>query len=51
MNEMIEIIRGVLAGGMYAYHRRHDDFDPLKVCPVPTQPAPVSMWGATAIPP
>jgi probable F420-dependent oxidoreductase len=45
MNEMIEIIRGVLTGDMYEYHGKHYDFDPLKMCPVPTQPVPIYVGG------
>jgi probable F420-dependent oxidoreductase len=45
MDEMIEIIRGLTAGGFYEYHGRHYDIPPIKICPVPTEPIPILVGG------
>lgn len=43
--EMIEIIRGLLSGGMYEYHGRFYDFPRLQIAPVPRAPVPVYIGG------
>ena len=45
MDEMIEIIRGLTAGGFYAFHGRHYDLDSIKICPVPTAPITILIGG------
>ncbi len=45
MDEMIEIIRGLTAGGFYGFHGRYYQFDPIKICPVPTAPIPILIGG------
>jgi len=43
--EMIEIIRGLLRGGMYEYHGRFYDFPRLQIAPVPRAAVPVYIGG------
>ena len=43
--EMIEIIRGVLAGDMYEFHGHFYDFPPLQIAPVPRHPVPIYIGG------
>lgn len=45
LDECIEIIRGVMAGGYFEYHGDHYDFAPLKMLPVPDKPVPVLFGG------
>lgn len=45
MDEMIEIVRGLLAGGYYEFHGRHYDIPSIKMCPVPAAPVPVLIGG------
>jgi probable F420-dependent oxidoreductase len=45
MDEMIQIIRGLNAGGFYEFHGTHYDFDSIKICPVPTKPVPILIGG------
>jgi probable F420-dependent oxidoreductase len=45
MDEMIEIIRGLTKGGFYGHRGTHYQFDPIKICPVPTQPIPILIGG------
>ena len=45
MDEMIEIIRGLTAGGFYEFHGRHYDIPSIKICPVPTEPIPILIGG------
>jgi len=45
MDEMIEIIRGLMAGGFYQFHGRYYDIPSIKLCPVPTQPIPILIGG------
>jgi probable F420-dependent oxidoreductase len=47
MDEMIEIIRGLAAGGFYEYHGRHYDLPRIKICPVPSEPIPILIGGHT----
>lgn len=45
MDEMIEIVRGLLAGGFYEFHGRCFDIPSVKICPVPAAPVPVLIGG------
>ena len=45
MDEMIEIIRGLTAGGYYAFRGTHYDVPRIKICPVPTRPVPILIGG------
>lgn len=45
MDEMIEIVRGVTAGGWYEYHGDFFDVERLKICPVPDAPIPIIVGG------
>jgi probable F420-dependent oxidoreductase len=45
MDEMIEIIRGLSAGGYFEYHGAHYDLPAVKLCPVPSQPIPILVGG------
>jgi probable F420-dependent oxidoreductase len=45
MDEMIEIIRGLTAGGFYTFHGRHYDIPRIKICPVPSVPIPILIGG------
>ena len=45
MDEMIELIRGLTAGGFYEFHGRYYDLPRIKICPVPTVPIPILIGG------
>jgi len=45
MDEMIEIIRGLCAGGYFEYHGEIFDLEPIKICPVPSKPLPILVGG------
>jgi probable F420-dependent oxidoreductase len=45
MDEMIEIIRGLLSGDYFEFHGEHYDIDSIKICPVPTEPLPILVGG------
>ena len=45
MDEMIEIIRGLCAGGYFEYHGEIFDLEPIKICPVPSEPLPILIGG------
>jgi len=45
MDEMIEIIRGLTAGGFFEYHGEYYDIESIKICPVPTEPIPILIGG------
>ncbi len=44
-DEMIEIIRGLTAGGFYAFQGEYYDIESIKICPVPTRPIPILIGG------
>lgn len=44
-DEMIEIIRGLLAGGFYEFHGKHFEIPAIKMCPVPKTPVPILIGG------
>lgn len=46
-DEMIEILRLVLAGGMVEFHGDHFDFDRLQMSPAPTEQVPIYVGGHT----
>jgi len=45
MDEMIEIIQGLCAGGFFSYEGRYYDLESIKICPVPTEPIPILIGG------
>lgn len=45
MDEMIEIIRGLLTGEYFEYHGRHYDIPSVKICPTPTRKLPILIGG------
>ncbi|RJO78680.1 TIGR03619 family F420-dependent LLM class oxidoreductase [Nocardia panacis] len=47
VDEMIEVIRLVLAGGMVEYHGEFFDFAPLQISPAPTETVPFYIGGHT----
>ena len=44
-DEMIEVVRTLLQGGMVEHHGRAYDFGPMQMAPVPTEPVPVLAGG------
>ncbi|MFG1796929.1 TIGR03619 family F420-dependent LLM class oxidoreductase [Nocardia sp. NPDC049149] len=49
VDEMIEVIKLVLDGGMVEYHGEFFDFDPLQVSPAPTEQVPFYIGGHTEV--
>ncbi|MEB3370599.1 TIGR03619 family F420-dependent LLM class oxidoreductase [Saccharopolyspora mangrovi] len=47
VDEMIEIIRLILGGGMVEYHGKFFDFDKLQISPAPAEPMPFYVGGHT----
>jgi len=45
LDEWIEIVRGLASGEFYEFHGEHYDLEPIKLCPVPTQPIPILVGG------
>ena len=45
MDEEIEIIRGLSAGGYFEHHGRVFDVPPVKISPVPSEPMPILIGG------
>lgn len=45
LDEQIDVVRAVLAGGWVEHHGRHYDFDRLRVDPAPTSPVPILVGG------
>jgi len=45
MDEMIEIIRGLMTGGFYEFHGQFYDLESIKICPVPTRLLPILIGG------
>lgn len=45
MDEMIEIIRGLMTGEFYEFHGQFYDMESIKICPVPTEPLPILIGG------
>ena len=49
VDEMIEVIKLVLAGGMVEFHGEFYDFDRLQMSPAPTEPVPFYVGGHTDV--
>ncbi|MBS9533097.1 TIGR03619 family F420-dependent LLM class oxidoreductase [Mycobacterium sp. M1] len=49
VDEMIEVIRAVLAGGMVEHHGEFFDFDRLQMSPAPSAPVPFYVGGHTEV--
>ena len=45
MDEMIEIIRGLLRGGFFGYAGKHYQIPRIQICPVPREPLPILIGG------
>jgi probable F420-dependent oxidoreductase len=45
MDQMIAIIRGLLAGGFFEFHDKDYDLARIKICPVPARPVPILIGG------
>jgi probable F420-dependent oxidoreductase len=45
MDECMDIIRGLTAGGYFEFHGEFYDIPPIKICPVPTEPIPLLVGG------
>jgi alkanesulfonate monooxygenase SsuD/methylene tetrahydromethanopterin reductase-like flavin-dependent oxidoreductase (luciferase family) len=45
MNECIDVIRGLIAGGFFEYHGKVFDVPAVKMSPTPTQPVPILIGG------
>ena len=45
MDEMMEIIRGLTAGGYFAYDGEIFEVQSVKICPVPSEPLPLLVGG------
>jgi probable F420-dependent oxidoreductase len=45
MDEMIEIIRGLMTGEYFEFTGEYYDIDSIKICPVPTQRLPILVGG------
>jgi probable F420-dependent oxidoreductase len=45
MNEMLEIIKGLTAGGFYQFEGEFYNLRSVKICPVPTEPIPILIGG------
>lgn len=45
MDEMIEIVRGLSAGGFFEYHGEYYDIPSIKISPTPERPIPILIGG------
>jgi alkanesulfonate monooxygenase SsuD/methylene tetrahydromethanopterin reductase-like flavin-dependent oxidoreductase (luciferase family) len=45
LDEMVDVIRGLCAGGYFEYHGEVFEIPSIKICPVPTQPIPIIIGG------
>lgn len=45
MDEMIDILRGLSTGEYFGYQGEYFQFEPVKMCPVPTEPIPILIGG------
>jgi probable F420-dependent oxidoreductase len=45
LDQMIEILRGLMTGEYFEYHGEHYDIPALKLCPVPERPVPILIGG------
>ncbi|MGW0249060.1 LLM class flavin-dependent oxidoreductase [Nocardia goodfellowii] len=48
MDECIDIVRGLCAGGYFEYRGEFYDLPPIKINPVPTEPLPILVGGHSA---
>ena len=49
VDEMIEVIKLVLDGGMVEFHGKFYDFDKLQMSPAPSKPVPFYVGGHTDV--
>ncbi len=49
VDEMIDVLKLVLAGGMVEFHGEFYDFDKLQISPAPSQPVPFYVGGHTDV--
>ena len=47
MDEQIDVISGLCAGGYFEYHGDFYDLAPIKICPTPTERVPILIGGHT----
>jgi probable F420-dependent oxidoreductase len=45
MDECMEIVRGLTAGGYYEFHGEFYDIPAIKICPTPSEPIPLLVGG------
>ncbi len=45
MDEAVDIVRGLSAGGYFEYHGEVYDLPPVKISPTPTEPLPIMVGG------
>ncbi len=45
MDEQIDIVQGLCAGGFFEYHGEFYDLEPIKICPCPTEHLPILVGG------
>jgi hypothetical protein len=45
MDECVDIVRGLSAGGYFEYHGEVFDLPPIKITPTPTKPIPIMVGG------
>jgi probable F420-dependent oxidoreductase len=45
MDECMDIVRGLTAGGYFEFHGEFYDIPPIKICPTPTEPIPLLVGG------
>jgi probable F420-dependent oxidoreductase len=45
MDECMDIVRGLTAGGYFEFHGEFYDIPAIKICPTPTQPIPLLVGG------
>jgi probable F420-dependent oxidoreductase len=45
MNEMVDVLRGLTAGGWFEYHGELVDVERCKICPTPATPIPLLVGG------
>ncbi len=48
MDEAVDIVKGLAAGGYFEYHGKCYDLPPVKMSPVPTEPLPILIGGHAA---
>jgi probable F420-dependent oxidoreductase len=45
MDEALDVVRGLSAGGYFEYHGKTVDLPPVKIAPVPAEPIPILIGG------